>query len=106
MAVTFTLVEDKYIVITDIQDGKLEEVTRFLPKDCGAADRVMEIYVDGDQLILVVQGYETSLDGNSKAGSDKETSDKETSDKEPKMRKTQIKKLLYQMLAEGRCILL
>ena len=54
-------VEDKYIVITDIRDGKLEEVTRFLPKDCGAADRVMEIYVDGDQLILVVQGYETSL---------------------------------------------
>lgn len=77
-------VEDKYIVITDIRDGKLEEVTRFLPKDCGAADRVMEIYVDGDQLILVVQGYETSLDGNSKAGSDKETSDKETSDKETK----------------------
>ena len=37
-------VEDKYIVITDIRDGKLEEVTRFLPKDCGAADRVMEIY--------------------------------------------------------------
>ena len=55
-------VEDKYIVITDIRDGKLEEVTRFLPKDCGAADRVMEIYVDGDQLILVVQGYETSLE--------------------------------------------
>lgn len=77
-------VEDKYIVITDIRDGKLKEVTRFLPKDCGAADRVMEIYVDGDQLILVVQGYETSLDGNSKAGSDKETSDKETSDKETK----------------------
>lgn len=77
-------VEDKYIVITDIRDGKLEEVTRFLPKDCGAADRVVEIYVDGDQLILVVQGYETSLDGNSKAGSDKETSDKETSDKETK----------------------
>lgn len=77
-------VEDKYIVITDIRDGKLEEITRFLPKDCGAADRVMEIYVDGDQLILVVQGYETSLDGNSKAGSDKETSDKETSDKETK----------------------
>ena len=77
-------VEDKYIVITDIRDGKLEEVTRFLPKDCGAADRVMEIYVDGDQLILVVQGYETSLDGNSKAGSDKETSDKETSDEETK----------------------
>lgn len=75
-------VEDKYIVITDIRDGKLEEVTRFLPKDCGAADRVMEIYVDGDQLILVVQGYETSLDGNSKAGSDKETSDKETKDEE------------------------
>ena len=77
-------VEDKYIVITDIRDGKLEEVTRFLPKDCDAADRVMEIYVDGDQLILVVQGYETSLDGNSKVGSDKETSDKETSDKETK----------------------
>lgn len=75
-------VEDKYIVITDIRDGKLEEVTRFLPKDCGAADRVMEIYVDGDQLILVVQGYETSLDGNSKAGSDKENSDKESSDEE------------------------
>ena len=65
-------VEDKYIVITDIRDGKLEEVTRFLPKDCGAADRVMEIYVDGDQLILVVQGYETSLGESSKAGSDKE----------------------------------
>ena len=81
-------VEDKYIVITDIQDGKLEEVTRFLPKDCGAADRVMEIYVDGDQLILVVQGYETSLDGNSKAGSDKETSDKETSDKETSDKET------------------
>lgn len=77
-------VEDKYIVITDIRDGKLEEVTRFLPKDCGAADRVMEIYVDGDQLILVVQGYETSLGESSKAGSDKETSDKETSDKETK----------------------
>lgn len=73
-------VEDKYIVITDIRDGKLEEVTRFLPKDCGAADRVMEIYVDGDQLILVVQGYETSLDENSKAGSDKETKDEENSD--------------------------
>lgn len=58
-------VEDKYIVITDIRDGKLEEVTRFLPKDCGAADRVMEIYVDGDQLILVVQGYETSLEEDS-----------------------------------------
>ena len=81
-------VEDKYIVITDIRDGKLEEVTRFLPKDCGAADRVMEIYVDGDQLILVVQGYETSLDGNSKAGSDKETSDKETSDKETSDKET------------------
>ena len=81
-------VEDKYIVITDILDGKLEEVTRFLPKDCGAADRVMEIYVDGDQLILVVQGYETSLDGNSKAGSDKETSDKETSDKETSDKET------------------
>lgn len=75
-------VEDKYIVITDIRDGKLEEVTRFLPKDCGAADRVMEIYVDGDQLILVVQGYETSLDGNSKAGADKENKDEENSDKE------------------------
>lgn len=75
-------VEDKYIVITDIRDGKLEEVTRFLPKDCGAADRVMEIYVDGDQLILVVQCYETSLEGNSKAGSDKETSDEENSDEE------------------------
>lgn len=75
-------VEDKYIVITDIRDGKLEEVTRFLPKDCGAADRVMEIYVDGDQLILVVQGYETSLDESSKAGSDKENSDKESSDEE------------------------
>lgn len=75
-------VEDKYIVITDIQDGKLEEVTRFLPKDCGAADRVMEIYVDGDQLILVVQGYETSLGESSKAGSDKENSDKESSDEE------------------------
>ena len=73
-------VEDKYIVITDIWDGKLEEVTRFLPKDCGAADRVMEIYVDGDQLILVVQGYETSLDGNSKAGADKENKDEENSD--------------------------
>ena len=73
-------VEDKYIVITDIRDGKLEEVTRFLPKDCGAADRVMEIYVDGDQLILVVQGYETSLDGNSKAGADKENKDEENSD--------------------------
>ncbi len=73
-------VEDKYIVITDIRDGKLEEVTRFLPKDCGAADRVMEIYVDGDQLILVVQGYETSLDGNSKAGADKENTDEENSD--------------------------
>ena len=72
-------VEDKYIVITDIRDGKLEEVTRFLPKDCGAADRVMEIYVDGDQLILVVQGYETSLGESSKAGSDKENSDKESS---------------------------
>lgn len=58
-------VEDKYIVITDIRDGKLEEVTRFLPKDCGAADRVMEIYVDGDQLILVVQCYETSLEEDS-----------------------------------------
>ena len=81
-------VEDKYIVITDIRDGKLEEVTRFLPKDCDAADRVMEIYVDGDQLILVVQGYETSLDGNSKAGSDKETSDKETSDKETSDKET------------------
>ena len=75
-------VEDKYIVITDIRDGKLEEVTRFLPKDCGAADRVMEIYVDGDQLILVVQGYEASLDESSKAGSDKENSDKESSDEE------------------------
>lgn len=75
-------VEDKYIVITDIQDGKLEEVIRFLPKDCGAADRVMEIYVDGDQLILVVQGYETSLGESSKAGSDKENSDKESSDEE------------------------
>ena len=75
-------VEDKYIVITDIQDGKLEEVTRFLPKDCGAADRVMEIYVDGDQLILVVQGYETSLGESSKAGSDKENSDKESADEE------------------------
>lgn len=75
-------VEDKYIVITDIRDGKLKEVTRFLPKDCGAADRVMEIYVDGDQLILVVQGYETSLDGNSKAGADKENSDKESADEE------------------------
>ena len=75
-------VEDKYIVITDIRDGKLEEVTRFLPKDCGAADRVMEIYVDGDQLILVVQGYETSLSESSKAGSDKENSDKESSDEE------------------------
>lgn len=75
-------VEDKYIVITDIRDGKLEEVTRFLPKDCGAADRVMEIYVDGDQLILVVQGYETSLDGNSKAGADKENSDETYSDEE------------------------
>ena len=75
-------VEDKYIVITDIRDGKLEEVTRFLPKDCGAADRVMEIYVDGDQLILVVQGYETSLDGNSKAGADKENKDEENSDEE------------------------
>ena len=73
-------VEDKYIVITDIRDGKLEEVTRFLPKDCGAADRVMEIYVDGDPLILVVQGYETSLDGNSKAGADKENKDEENSD--------------------------
>lgn len=73
-------VEDKYIVITDIRDGKLEEVTRFLPKDCSAADRVMEIYVDGDQLILVVQGYETSLDGNSKAGADKENKDEENSD--------------------------
>lgn len=73
-------VEDKYIVITDIRDGKLEEVTRFLPKDCGAADRVMEIYVDGDQLILVVQGYETSLDGNSKAGADKENKDEKNSD--------------------------
>ena len=73
-------VEDKYIVITDIRDGKLEEVTRFLPKDCGAADRVMEIYVDGDQLIQVVQGYETSLDGNSKAGADKENKDEENSD--------------------------
>lgn len=73
-------VEDKYIVITDIRDGKLEEVTRFLPKDCGVADRVMEIYVDGDQLILVVQGYETSLDGNSKAGADKENKDEENSD--------------------------
>lgn len=73
-------VEDKYIVITDIRDGKLEKVTRFLPKDCGAADRVMEIYVDGDQLILVVQGYETSLDGNSKAGADKENKDEENSD--------------------------
>lgn len=73
-------VEDKYIVITDIRDGKLEEVTRILPKDCGAADRVMEIYVDGDQLILVVQGYETSLDGNSKAGADKENKDEENSD--------------------------
>ena len=83
-------VEDKYIVITDIRDGKLEEVTRFLPKDCGAADRVMEIYVDGDQLILVVQGYETSLDGNSKAGSDKETSDKETSDKETSDKETAV----------------
>ncbi len=72
-------VEDKYIVITDIH-VKLEEVTRFLPKDCGAADRVMEIYVDGDQLILVVQGYETSLDGNSKAGADKENKDEENSD--------------------------
>ena len=81
-------VEDKYIVITDIQDGKLEEVTRFLPKDCGAADRVMEIYVDGDQLILVVQGYETSLGESSKAGSDKETSDKETSDKETSDKET------------------
>lgn len=75
-------VEDKYIVITDIRDGKLEEVTRFLPKDCGAADRVMEIYVDGDQLILVVQGYETSLGESSKAGSDKENSDKESADEE------------------------
>lgn len=75
-------VEDKYIVITDIRDGKLEEVTRFLPKDCGAADRVMEIYVDGDQLILVVQGYETSLGESSKAGFDKENSDKESSDEE------------------------
>lgn len=75
-------VGDKYIVITDIRDGKLEEVTRFLPKDCGAADRVMEIYVDGDQLILVVQGYETSLGESSKAGSDKENSDKESSDEE------------------------
>lgn len=75
-------VEDKYIVITDIRDGKLEEVTRFLPKDCGAADRVMEIYVDGDQLILVVQGYETSLGESSKAGSDKENPDKESSDEE------------------------
>lgn len=75
-------VEDKYIVITDIRDGKLEEVTRFLPKDCGAADRVMEIYVDGDQLILVVQCYETSLEENSKAGSDVETKDEENSDKE------------------------
>ena len=81
-------VEDKYIVITDIRDGKLEEVTRFLPKDCGAADRVMEIYVDGDQLILVVQGYETSLGESSKAGSDKETSDKETSDKETSDKET------------------
>ena len=83
-------VEDKYIVITDIRDGKLEEVTRFLPKDCGAADRVMEIYVDGDQLILVVQGYETSLDGNSKAGSDKETSDKETEDEENSDKETAV----------------
>ena len=83
-------VEDKYIVITDIRDGKLEEVTRFLPKDCGAADRVMEIYVDGDQLILVVQGYETSLDGNSKAGSDKETSDKETKDEENSDKETAV----------------
>ena len=48
----------------------------------------MEIYVDGDQLILVVQGYETSLGESSKAGSDKENSDKESSDEE----------LLYQML--------
>lgn len=83
-------VEDKYIVITDIRDGKLKEVTRFLPKDCGAADRVMEIYVDGDQLILVVQGYETSLDGNSKAGSDKETSDKETKDEENSDKETAV----------------
>lgn len=58
-------VEDKYIVITDIRDGKLKEVTRFLPKDCGASDRVMEIYVDGDQLILVVECYETSLEEDS-----------------------------------------
>lgn len=83
-------VEDKYIVITDIRDGKLEEVTRFLPKDCGAADRVMEIYVDGDQLILVVQCYETSLEENSKAGSDKGTSDKETKDEENSDKETAV----------------
>lgn len=83
-------VEDKYIVITDIRDGKLKEVTRFLPKDCGASDRVMEIYVDGDQLILVVQCYETSLEENSKAGSDKGTSDKETKDEENSDKETAV----------------
>lgn len=52
------------VIITSIIDNALTVTSSFTPKSMKASDKILEMYVDGDRLILLLSGTDTSLNSS------------------------------------------
>lgn len=64
----YTLKGNK-VVITDIRDNALTEIGTITPQLKSASDRVCEMYVDGDKLLLLTEWNENSLEAETVSNS-------------------------------------
>ena len=56
------MVKDDVVTIAAVKDGQLEKVGIIVPMLASFTDRVLEMYVDGDRLVLIVQQAKEALE--------------------------------------------
>jgi len=59
------MVKDGVVQVVQIKDGDMTSVGTIAPETSSFSDRVLEMYVDNDKLILIVEQVKESLEGTS-----------------------------------------
>ena len=59
------VVSDDVVNITKVENGAMSKVGKIVPKLSSFSDRVLEMYVDGDRLVLIVQQAKETLSASS-----------------------------------------
>ncbi len=66
------MLRDNRITITDIRNGVLKEAAAFRPPMNSASGRVLEMYVDEEQLIVIAQEEKTNMSASDSDSSDED----------------------------------